>query len=167
MHEHFTSCSNFVSPYKRGNQTIWRTKTKVLNFLSTYIHCSSKLSSRAKEESKSAIWHVINTTCIGMLSSNDYLFTPQGFSNYASSDLYDNIFIAWSFKFNNDLWKVCSFILIIRYVYNRHFLIKSMHGNEPHTHTRFFKENTGILKKFFSNMLTSWIGGLQMQGIQL
>lgn len=56
---------------------------QVLNFLSTYIHCSSKLSSRAKEESKSAIWHVI-TTCIGMLNINDYLFTSQGFSNYAS-----------------------------------------------------------------------------------
>lgn len=35
-----------------------------------------------------------------------------------------------------------------------------------HTHTRFFKEN--ILKKFFSNMLTSWIGGLlKMQCRQL
>lgn len=136
----------------------------MLNFLSTYIHCSSKLSSRAKEESKSAIWHVI-TTCIGMLNINDYPFTSQGFSNYASSDLYDNIFIAWSFKFNNDLWKVCLFLSIIRYVYNRHFLIKSIHGNEPHTHDSSKKI---FSKKFFNNMLTSWIGGLlKMQCRQL
>lgn len=76
--------------------------------------------------------------------------------------MYDNIFIVWSFKFNNDLWKVCLFILIIRYVYNRYFLIKSMYGNELYIYIRFFKENIGIFKKFFSNMLIFWIGGFKM-----
>lgn len=67
-----------IKQYDAPKQKCW------ISWAHAYIHCSSKLSSRAKEESKSAIWHVINTTCIGMLCSNDYLFTPQGFSNYAS-----------------------------------------------------------------------------------